>query len=80
MPIGKGQGPRIQKPRTAAQRAQTKRVPSLVCIPEDQGMPTESWWTRPRSREEFDQVAAHERERMRDSKFGLYRMNLGSSL
>ena len=32
--------------------------------------PTKSWWTTPRSREEFRQQASAEQERIQKSKFG----------
>jgi hypothetical protein len=74
MPIGKGT--RLEKPRTAAQRRQAaKYATPIAIVPASFGMPDRSWWTEPRTREEFDQAAARERERMRDSKFGTWRVN-----
>jgi hypothetical protein len=60
-----GHGVRVEKPRSAKQResalkyreSQPKIQPSTV-------PPSESWWTKPRSREEFDKAVAVEVPRM----------------
>ena len=69
MPIGKGH--RMQKLRTEKQRIAAKAYATPITIePTNAGLPDRSWWLEPRTREEFDQVAARQRERMRESSFG----------
>lgn len=76
-------------PRTAKQRAVAKRLsvqtfgPGKAQIQEaleaHGGTPTSSWWTVPKSREEFDQRLTQEAPRMRLSSFGhtIGRLNIG---
>lgn len=71
----KGHGNRIVKPRSARQHEHAEdysaRPENVIAIlPRDAGLPTSSWWTSARSREEFDAAAAQEERRMRDSKYG----------
>lgn len=70
----KGQNIRTVKPRTEKQRANTQayrdRPDHVVAIlPANAGVPTSSWWTQPRSREEFRTAVEQERSRMAESKF-----------
>ena len=62
MPIG--QGLRIQKPRTAAQKANAQKHRQLPIVKAVDTAPRTSWWTECRSREEFDQKV---KERRRSS-------------
>jgi hypothetical protein len=63
---------RIQKPRSAKQRAHAQRyghqAQPIVVIPADSGVPTASWWIG-RSREEFSAALAGEASRMRQARF-----------
>ncbi len=64
---------RVVKARTANQRAAAKRYQThanIVLQPMSAGVPASSWWTQPRSREEFVAAAAEEARRMRESRFG----------
>lgn len=70
----RGHGNRIVKPRSAAQRAHAdayreKPENVIAILPATAGLPTTSWWTEPRTREEFGAAAAQERARMSESKF-----------
>jgi hypothetical protein len=71
MPIGKGN--RIVKPPTAKQRAQAKAYGAMAIIPAADTVPKSSWWTEPKTREEFDQAAAAQRTRMQESTFGKFK-------
>lgn len=73
MPIG--HGTRIVKPRTAKQRAQAEAwggaaVVTPAAEPSTVNAPESSWWTTPRSREEFDELAKQQVARMKASTFG----------
>lgn len=65
---------RIVKPITAKQRAAADRYSAqhgpLLIYPAGAGLPKDSWWTRPQTREEFQQLAAAERPRMALSSAG----------
>jgi hypothetical protein len=72
----KRRGPRIVRTtRTAKQReasrAYNRRGAGIVAITAvTSGLPQGSWWTQPRTREAFDQVAQREAKRMKESRFG----------
>lgn len=73
MPIG--QGNRIVKPRSAKQRAQAEAWGGAAMVtpaaePSTVNAPECSWWTKPRSREEFDELAKQQVARMKASTFG----------
>lgn len=73
-----GHGLRTKKPPSAKQRAHAAhyktQAHNVVRVgPADPGLPAESWWTRPRTRDEFDAAAAGEARRMAESKFGSHR-------
>lgn len=51
-------------------RTQTFNGPLVVIQPAAAGLPTESWWTKARTRQEFDRLAAQAYPRMMVSTFG----------
>jgi hypothetical protein len=70
MPSGKGN--RIVKPRTAAQRDQAHAWghEPIFAPKVEASAPDTSWWITPKTREDFDQAAKDQRERMQASAFG----------
>jgi hypothetical protein len=81
-PMGtKPKRPMPVKPRTPAQRAHTAAYAKehvINAVPIRAGLPTGSWWTEARTREEFDAAAAREGKRMASSKWG--RNTLGNNI
>lgn len=65
-------GPKVPTPRSDAQRDQSDAWRhSLSFDPSvTETAPTSSWWTTPKTREEFDEAVARERDRMNESKVG----------
>lgn len=63
--------------RTAKQKAAKERYTEaarnragIVITGTTAGVPDRSWWTEPKTREEFDQAVAAQRDRMTTSNFG----------
>jgi hypothetical protein len=68
-------GPRVVKGRTPLQQehaADYKTRPESVLnlLPAESGLPSDSWWATPCTREEFAARVANERPRMVTSKLG----------
>jgi hypothetical protein len=60
-----GHGIRVVKPRSAKQRESAMRYrESQPKIQPTTVPPSESWWTKPQTREEFDQAVVKEAPRM----------------
>jgi hypothetical protein len=67
-------GPRVVKRRTPLQQQhaadyKTRPESVLTIHPTDRGLPTDSWWAVPCTREQFDALVAHEQRRISVSKF-----------
>lgn len=73
----------VNKARSKKQQASIaayKVIPAPFVPPAAAGLPTRSWWTEARDREEFDRLAREEQERMRLAGFARRRGPLHGGL
>ena len=63
-------GPKIRHPHSDAQRDQADEWQHAIDFAQSvkETAPARSWWTTPKTREEFDAAVARERGRMNESK------------
>ena len=65
--VGKGHGLRLEKPPSAKQKRQGRKWggEAIAIVPVSVGYPDRSWWTEPKSRQEFDAEVAAQLARMK---------------